>query len=788
MTIKEKCPGTEGTARGARDLASDTPRDNPSGRPEPVQNGGGANYCGTLSVEDAEAAFSAAMADKGYGEHDIPADGKWHSFDAPGDSGKKKSAKLTVNGHSAEGVVKDFRKGRSPIFTWRPGMRVEVNDEHRARIEEEAAEDKAKRDRVRTKSLNLFATLPEASANHPYLVRKKITNPYPLKLDGDKLVVPIYNAVTGEFQAIQRIWPDGKKLSPKGATMAGGCAMPGSLGLNKLDRIHPRSDEPIVIAEGFATAYSIHSATLYPTLAAMTCGNLKAVAKAIRDRDPLRKIIIAADDETKKKEGRTTHPGINDARKAARAIGYNCFVAYPSRGDFNDVFVEDGEQRVKEQIDAAEEPPASDTSETGLELGDNGRPRGKSQRNIRRAMELIGVAVHYDSFHDRMLITGLDGYDVVDDATIDKLWLTIDERLGFLPDREFFYIVVAEAARRNTFHPVKDYLDGLEWDGVPRLDKWLITYGGAEDTSYTRAVGSITLIAAVRRIRQPGCKFDEMLILESPQGKSKSEMLAVLACRQGWFSDDLPLNADAKKVIEQTQGKWIMEAADMSGYRKTDVDRLKSMLSRQVDGSRMAYGRLPVERPRQFIIIGTTNDKDYLKDITGNRRFWPIATPLFDVAMIKKDRDQLWAEAAAREAKGESIRLDPKLWDAAAAEQAERTAADPWHDLLEDVLGDITGKILSADVWHILDVPTAQRTQDKNKNMGSAMRALGFKRTLLKFDGKNKRCYARGSDEERAKRIYISREGHFVVAGHSEKEAMEAATEIAKKSLENRPM
>ena len=204
----------------------------------------------------------------------------------------------------------------------------------------------------------------------------------------------------------------------------------------------------------------------------------------------------------------------------------------------------------------------------------------------------------------------------------------------------------------------------------------MISYGSAKDTPYVRAVGAITLIAAVRRVRQPGCKFDEMLILESEQGTEKSVALETLAVNSEWFSDDLPLSADGKRVIEQTRGRWIIEAAELSGMRKADVEHLKAMLSRRTDRARLSYGRMTTEKRREFIVVGTTNEKTYLKDLTGNRRFWPVEVK-FNIHTLRRDRDQLWAEAAVREAQGESIRLDPKLWKDAADEQKERTVEEP---------------------------------------------------------------------------------------------------------------
>ena len=412
-----------------------------------------------------------------------------------------------------------------------------------------------------------------------------------------------------------------------------------------------------------------------------------------------------------------------------------------------------GRPYVERQIDRAQ----SSAQQGGFETDANGR-RLKTQRNIRTAMELLGVKVSYDMFHDQMLISGLEGHDKIDDAAMVKLWLTIEQRFRFLPSKDFFFSVVEEAARRNSFHPVRNYLDSLTWDGTGRVDRWLITYGGAEDTPYVCAVGKIVLVAAVRRVRQPGCKFDEMLILESEQGTEKSLGLSILAVNSDWFSDDLPLNADGKKAIEQLRGRWIVEAAEMSGLKKADVEPLKAFLSRQVDRARLAYGRITTQHPRECIVVGTTNEAIYLKDITGNRRFWPVKTPKFNVEALRRDRDQLWAEAAAREKAGTSIRLDPSLWAAAAKEQNDRTAPDPWCELLGDVLGDLNGKILNADAWTIVRVDESRRTQEQNARLGKAMRALGFERKSLRFKGKKRHGYARGTPDEQEKRIVVIRD------------------------------
>jgi predicted P-loop ATPase len=255
-------------------------------------------------------------------------------------------------------------------------------------------------------------------------------------------------------------------------------------------------------------------------------------------------------------------------------------------------------------------------------------------------------------------------------------------------------------------------------------------------------VSALMLVAAVRRVRSPGCKFDEMVVIENEdQGTDKSTMLATLAVRDDWFSDDLPLHISGKQVVESLRGRWVVEAAELSGMKRADVEHLKAFLSRQIDRARMAYGHFVTEVPRQCIIVGTTNAVEYLKDTSGNRRFWPVRVKKFDIAALRRDRDQLWAEAAEREAANASIRLDPKLWPSAEKEQEQRLTRDPWCDMLQSALGEMKGKISSVSVWEILDVRGGQRTQDQNRRLSDAMRQLGWGRAnkarTIKVEGRD---------------------------------------------------
>ena len=364
-------------------------------------------------------------------------------------------------------------------------------------------------------------------------------------------------------------------------------------------------------------------------------------------------------------------------------------------------------------------PPQGDATheaEPEWEMGKRGRILVGNLKNLRLALKRVNVTPTFDAFSRELR---LNGAPVADDVAFERLWTNITDTCGWQPSRINLHTVILSDAYARASHPVCAYLDRLKWDGVPRLDEWLVTYAGADDTAYVRAVSALPLLAAVRRVRLPGAKFDELLILESPQGTGKSSALRALCPNDEWFSDDLPLGVDSKLTIERTAGKWILEAAELHGNRGRETETLKAFLSRQVDGPvRLAYARLSMSVPRQFVLVGTTNRRGhYLKDSTGARRFWPVSIDGFDVAALTRDRDQLWAEAARREP-GASIRLAAELWAAAEIEQEARRAVDPWEDVIEPLLTDGVVRVKAikvADVWTALGV---QANAQDNRHFG----------------------------------------------------------------------
>jgi len=241
---------------------------------------------------------------------------------------------------------------------------------------------------------------------------------------------------------------------------------------------------------------------------------------------------------------------------------------------------------------------------------------------------------------------------------------------------------VIAVARDVGIHPVRDYLNGLVWDGVQRLDSWALNYLGADDTLLYRAFGALWAISAIARIMQPGAKADHMLILEGPQGARKSTALKVLAGAD-WFTDELA-EIGSKDAAQQMRGVWIIEIAELDAIGRAEVSRIKAFLSRTVDRYRPPYGRYVIDVPRQCVFAGSVNPDTYLRDETGNRRFWPVRCGTIDLDALRRDRDQLWAEAVVRYREGAIWWLqDPELIAMAEEAQEMRLQSDAWDGLIE---------------------------------------------------------------------------------------------------------
>ncbi|MBF2780675.1 virulence-associated E family protein [Staphylococcus saprophyticus] len=247
---------------------------------------------------------------------------------------------------------------------------------------------------------------------------------------------------------------------------------------------------------------------------------------------------------------------------------------------------------------------------------------------------------------------------------------------------------IISVAIQNQYHPVKDYLNNLEWDGQPRLERLFIKYLGVEDTKVNRTTTRKALTAGVARVMEPGCKFDYMLTLYGPQGVGKSALLKKLG--GAWFSDSL-VSVTGKEAYEALQGVWLMEMAELAATRKAEVEAIKHFISKQIDRFRVAYGHYIEDFPRQCIFIGTTNKVDFLRDETGGRRFWPMTVNPDNVEVkwskiTKHDIDQIWAEAVHFYNEGEELYLDPELEKEMRDIQSKHTEESPYVGIIEEFL------------------------------------------------------------------------------------------------------
>lgn len=292
--------------------------------------------------------------------------------------------------------------------------------------------------------------------------------------------------------------------------------------------------------------------------------------------------------------------------------------------------------------------------------------------------------------------------------------------------KDMTYQAVELRARDLTFHPIRNYLDALAWDGVPRLDRWLSDYLGAEPSPYVGAIGAMFMISMVARIYSPGGKADYLLVLEGEQGGFKSSACRILAGDE-WFSDSLPPIHD-KDASSHLRGTWLIEIAELSAANRAETEYLKAFITRQVERYRPSYGRLEVIEPRQCVFIGTTNKATYLRDETGGRRFWPVKVGGIDLDALRHDRDQLFAEAVHRYRAGE------RWWPDTAFErehikpqQDDRFEGDVWEDVIAAHIATCDRVRVSDIARNVLGMDGAKVGTSEQRRIAAILTGLGWK-------------------------------------------------------------
>lgn len=352
---------------------------------------------------------------------------------------------------------------------------------------------------------------------------------------------------------------------------------------------------------------------------------------------------------------------------------------------------------------------------------------------------------------------------IVEEHDLNELRLSIANNIHVHFTKAKSKDMINTAAHRSPCNPVLGYLDSLEWDGTPRIDEWIIKYIGAEDSVYTRAVSRRTLIAGVARAYRPGCKVDNILVLESSQGVGKSTVVEILG---GEWAGAPEFPIGDKDAEQNLQGLWVVEWSELATSWKKEAAAIKSFLTKSTNRFRGSYGEQTRDWPRRCIIIGTHNpraDGEWLLDETGNRRYWPVRVTginagvdgvrLADFEGLASVRDQLWAEAKSYFQSGERWHLTPAENAIALAEQENRLVKDPRADIILDAV--TTGHLSAEQHLSVNEVAIRvfeYRERDITKlvksELGGMLRDIGWEARQKWHDGRNQLRFFRPDEED----------------------------------------
>lgn len=350
------------------------------------------------------------------------------------------------------------------------------------------------------------------------------------------------------------------------------------------------------------------------------------------------------------------------------------------------------------------------------------------------------------------------------DTDTSRLRIWISEKYGFTPKDADALGAVVVAAEANRFHPVRDYLTGLKWDRKLRVGSWLSAYLGAPINKYTSLVGAMWLVGAVARVVRPPVKVDTVLILEGLQGLGKSTALSILGGE--WFTDT-PLALGDKDGYQQMQGVWIIELAELDSLNKAESTRAKQFFGSSVDKYRPSYGRMVQTFPRQCVFSGSTNQEAYMKDATGNRRYWPVACQYVDAEALRRDRDQLWAEAYHMFCEGHKWWPEEQHKHLFSEQQDDRFDEDVWQELVERYLHSVTrDRVMISEIMsEALDLQPAQMKPPEQKRVGQIMARLRWRRVRARVGDVRETGYEPPPDWRAAKPVTIDDSSGYPAPG-----------------------
>lgn len=726
---------------------------------------------------------------------EIQPSGQDEYFRIEGDKKDKRGGYcLTIEADGfAHGNCINFKTGEKGSWHSRKSERG-MSEEDRAAIKQrvDAADKLKKQQREKThldkadEAQKLWANCQPATS-HPYIEKKGI-EPFNSRISGEELILPMY-ATDGKIWAYQTIFPDGEKKYQWSARK-NGLYCPLAAGTPVKDKM--------ILCEGFATGASIRMAIPeVPIIVCFDAYNLPHVAEALRKKYKTARIIIAADND---KSG----TGQKQAQQAAKKVNGFVIFPEKEDTDFNDLHKEHGLEAIKERLDAVLTPPPSalqavpgeiqsppidlqlsgdiipsfepddlvplsiETSRTSPAFDDkklnnsllwkkypteldDGKLEPNSFHNIlvfmRHKTKYQGI-FRYDRFAQRVIVHRCPFWEDETKFKVRKLtdvdirYLTTSlERDKLYPSEGKVGGCIDLVAKENWINPPLEYFESLKWDKIPRLKNWLRTYLGAVgDVDYVSTVGMAWLIAGVARIYSPGCKAENMLVLEGEQGALKSTALSILANvgvaddEESYFCDTLTF-ADIrdKDSVLKVQGKLIVEFAELASLGSREIEEVKSWMSTQYDEIRRPYARETEKFPRQFILAATTNESLWLRDQTGNRRFWPVKVGKIDITRLRLDREQLWAEAIHMYKNKAPWWIDKtsSVWTKTEEEQDMRLLEDIWAVPVESY-------VYAKDFVTVKEILESFKIEVQDQNRGHQARVVSILKRL-KFVPKKKR-------------------------------------------------
>jgi predicted P-loop ATPase len=531
--------------------------------------------------------------------------------------------------------------------------------------------------------------------------------------------------------------------------------------------------DTVYVCEGEKDAETVRSLGLVGTTGAMGAGKWQdRYAEAFTGKH-----IVILEDNDKPGRKHAQAVAVSAHGHDAKSIRIVDFPELPEHGDLTD-WIEKGNGRTELEARVRKAPLWG----TGT-VGDPAWQRRllKGDKELRANEENVAIALTYSpDLAGRVRYDAFRGQTECRDLPWDKTaewrgWIDTDDTnlARYLQRHDVnipsirVFAAVESVAREHAFHPVRAYLENLKWDGVPRVRGWLREYAGArmpelgksEDgkptpdvpvdwgTRYLASAGTCFMVSACARIMEPGCQVDTMIILEGAQGIGKSTLLRALFGSE-WFADQIS-DFSTKEYAVDLNGKWCVEMAELSVMHKSDANLVKSVVSRRVDHYRPPYGRRSADFARQNVFAATTNDAVYFGDPTGNRRYWPVLCEKIDLAALRRDRDQLWAEAVHLYRSGLPWHMGKEEEEYAKIEQAKRANEDDWEIFIISHLNKLTsGKdyVRTADL--LISLGFDRRTLEKKHQMrvASILTRLGWKRETRWLAGKPSKVYARPSD------------------------------------------